>query len=60
MALAFARAGAHVVVCDIDHDSAEQTAADIRDAADAAYTAAKHGVVGLTRNVAWAVECAMA
>ncbi|MGN9846054.1 SDR family NAD(P)-dependent oxidoreductase [Nonomuraea sp. H19] len=33
MALAFARAGAHVVACDIDPNSAKQTAADIGDTA---------------------------
>ncbi|WP_307845514.1 glucose 1-dehydrogenase [Planomonospora sp. ID67723] len=33
MAVAFAKAGAHVVACDIDADSAERTAADIGGAA---------------------------
>lgn len=68
-ALAFARAGARVVVADVQREAGEETARLIREgggsivncssvaglvgfAGIAAYTASKHGMVGLTRAAA--------
>lgn len=54
-ALAFAREGARVVVCDVDRRNGEDTVVQIRQACGtvgfagaSAYTASKHGVLGLT------------
>lgn len=58
---ALARRGAKVVLSDINLKGAERVAAEITNAGgiataaaigNAAYTAAKHGVVGLTKNAA--------
>ena len=53
-ALAFARAGANVVVADVSEEGNQETSRQIEElaAGQPAYAAAKHGVIGLTKSAA--------